>query len=400
MSRFPSGWERWQGVQAQKGDIIIYACNNGEAGHIAVYESDYVTYHQNYNGEFVERIDNVYYKDSRKRCCYYWGVIRPDFNKARVAIDTVTEGKTYCKVYNENMTVQGWATSDTNEFVQAYIDDKLALAAHLFTRYERDDIKQTNAGYTGNINIKDLPEGYHKLKVISFEENTNAMLASNEVGFYVINSQNIGNDFIGTIIFDTIGNEKCYVTDNNRNVELKRTSATPTNSEKWQFMYMGQGLYKIKNIDSGKFLHVTNGDDKNNVNVCTYDFHENDDSFLWYLMKYNGGYRFVSKKTSNRAMESFYNSNSDGQNLTIYEYTGTTNDAQTFIVEQVYTLGDVNKDGKITLADYTKILAHVKKTQLLTGEALKAADVNKDGKVTLADYTKVLAHVKKTALLF
>ena len=66
----------------------------------------------------------------------------------------------------------------------------------------------------------------------------------------------------------------------------------------------------------------------------------------------------------------------------------------------LYTIGDVNQDGKITLADYTKILAHVKKTQLLTGDALKAADVNRDGKVTLADYTKVLAHVKKTALLF
>ena len=61
--------------------------------------------------------------------------------------------------------------------------------------------------------------------------------------------------------------------------------------------------------------------------------------------------------------------------------------------------GDVNLDGKITLADYTKILAHVKKTQLLTGNALNAADVNNDGKVTLADYTKVLAHVKKTVIL-
>ena len=68
--------------------------------------------------------------------------------------------------------------------------------------------------------------------------------------------------------------------------------------------------------------------------------------------------------------------------------------------EEITLIGDVNEDGKITLADYTKILAHVKKTQLLTGDALKAADVNQDGKVTLADYTKVLAHVKKTALLF
>ena len=62
-------------------------------------------------------------------------------------------------------------------------------------------------------------------------------------------------------------------------------------------------------------------------------------------------------------------------------------------------LGDVNGDDKITLADCTKILAHVKKTKLLTEEEQNKADVNGDGKVTLADYTKVLAHVKKTKLL-
>ena len=62
-------------------------------------------------------------------------------------------------------------------------------------------------------------------------------------------------------------------------------------------------------------------------------------------------------------------------------------------------LGDVNKDEKITLADCTKILAHVKKTKLLTEEEQRRADVNQDGKVTLADYTKVLAHVKKTKIL-
>ncbi len=61
--------------------------------------------------------------------------------------------------------------------------------------------------------------------------------------------------------------------------------------------------------------------------------------------------------------------------------------------------GDVNGDEKITLADYTKILAQVKKTSELEGDALEAADVNGDGKVSLADYTKVLAHVKKTSML-
>ena len=62
-------------------------------------------------------------------------------------------------------------------------------------------------------------------------------------------------------------------------------------------------------------------------------------------------------------------------------------------------LGDVNGDDKVTLADYTLALSHIKKTKLLTGDSLARADVNGDGRVTLADCTLILAHVKKTKLL-
>ena len=60
----------------------------------------------------------------------------------------------------------------------------------------------------------------------------------------------------------------------------------------------------------------------------------------------------------------------------------------------VFQKGDVNGDGAVTLADCTKILKHVKKTQLLTGDELERAEINgKDG-VTLADYTKLLKYIK------
>lgn len=90
--------------------------------------------------------------------------------------------------------------------------------------------------------------------------------------------------------------------------------------------------------------------------------------------------------------------NALGEAVITAEVEGYTATCTVKVVD--YLLGDVNGDGKVTLADYAKILAHVKKTSLLTGDALKAADVNGDGKVTLADYAKVLAHVKKTALLW
>ena len=70
------------------------------------------------------------------------------------------------------------------------------------------------------------------------------------------------------------------------------------------------------------------------------------------------------------------------------------------VPETTYKKGDVNGDGKVTLIDYGLVLAHVKRTKLLTGEELQRADVNEDKKVTLIDYGLILAHVKRTKLLF
>lgn len=65
-----------------------------------------------------------------------------------------------------------------------------------------------------------------------------------------------------------------------------------------------------------------------------------------------------------------------------------------------YQKGDVNGDNKVTLIDYGLVLAHVKRTKLLTEEEFERADVSVDGKVTLIDYGLILAHVKRTKLLF
>lgn len=51
----PDGMTRIQGVQPQAGDVLVYTSTNG-VGHVAIYESDSVTYHQNYNDKaYVSR---------------------------------------------------------------------------------------------------------------------------------------------------------------------------------------------------------------------------------------------------------------------------------------------------------------------------------------------------------
>ena len=74
----PSGWTRIQGAQPQKGDILVYlGSSSNPYGHVAIYESDYVTYHQNYGGkQYVTKITNRAYNNMGLP---YWGVIRPGF---------------------------------------------------------------------------------------------------------------------------------------------------------------------------------------------------------------------------------------------------------------------------------------------------------------------------------
>lgn len=80
----PSGWQRLQGVQPQKGDILVYNPSaKNEAGHVAIYESDYSTWHQNYaDRQYVVNVTNVRYDQFDNS---YWGVIRPDFSSVTPA---------------------------------------------------------------------------------------------------------------------------------------------------------------------------------------------------------------------------------------------------------------------------------------------------------------------------
>lgn len=62
-NQLPAGWQRLQNAQPQKGDILVYS-GNGENpyGHVAIYESDYSTWHQNFASQRkVVHVTNIRY---------------------------------------------------------------------------------------------------------------------------------------------------------------------------------------------------------------------------------------------------------------------------------------------------------------------------------------------------
>ena len=79
----PSGWTRIAGAVPQKGDILVYgASDSNPYGHVAIYESERSTYHQNFNNvQKVVNVTNISYKGFSNP---YWGVIRPNWSTKMV----------------------------------------------------------------------------------------------------------------------------------------------------------------------------------------------------------------------------------------------------------------------------------------------------------------------------
>lgn len=81
INKLPDGFTRIQGAIPQRGDILVYSGTGTgiyKHGHVAIFESTYAHYHQNYaSNPTVQRVTGVAYNSFS--VTPYWGVIRPNF---------------------------------------------------------------------------------------------------------------------------------------------------------------------------------------------------------------------------------------------------------------------------------------------------------------------------------
>lgn len=81
-------------------------------------------------------------------------------------------------------------------------------------------------------------------------------------------------------------------------------------------------------------------------------------------------------------------------------YQVTVQTGENMLDVQLCLKGDITGDGKITVADVSRVYAHTKKSVSLTDYTFRIADVTGDGKITVADVSRIYAHTKKTASLW
>ena len=113
----PAGWKRLQNAQPQKGDILVYSGNDANKyGHVAIYESDYSTWHQNYAYQRkVVHVTNVRYNGFDNP---YWGVIRPDFSSPTPTPSYADIGT---NVYRYLIRTDGWKHIGTHYGSNNYV---------------------------------------------------------------------------------------------------------------------------------------------------------------------------------------------------------------------------------------------------------------------------------------
>ena len=116
-NQLPAGWKRLPNAQPQKGDILVYSGNAANPyGHVAIYESDKSTWHQNYAYQRkVVHVTNVRYNGFDNP---YWGVIRPDFSSATPTPSYADIGT---NVYRYLIRTDGWKHIGTHYGSNNYV---------------------------------------------------------------------------------------------------------------------------------------------------------------------------------------------------------------------------------------------------------------------------------------
>ena len=103
----PAGWTRVQGGKPQKGDILVYSGNSkNTAGHVAIYESDRSTYHQNFNDCRKVTHETIRYNGFTNA---YWGYIRPDWASLNRGNDPQGNVDVCTSQTAGELLLQGWA---------------------------------------------------------------------------------------------------------------------------------------------------------------------------------------------------------------------------------------------------------------------------------------------------
>ncbi len=329
----PYGWARVQGGQPQKGDILIYSgCSGNPYGHVGIYESDYVTYHQNINNCSYVVKSTSYYKGFSTP---YWGYIRPDFSSSSDPIPsssapTNVSVSTNKQFYAVGEAVTFYASSSNAEAYYLGVD-KRSDAADSFSR-----VFTSASGFNPSMSKSFSEPGYYSAYVTAVNNAGGTDSSTIYFTVYPDKYENLGDDFYAYIKSTKSANLNLSVS--NTNVQLCEKSDANDPAQIWHFVKTSaDNQYKIINGSNKYLLEVKDGKYENQSNAQVgYNSAQR-----FYIRKDGNYYNIVPafNKTMNLDIEN--GQDTAGNNIQLYQYNNTQ--AQKF---RIINREDVDKPQK------------------------------------------------------
>lgn len=362
----PSGWQRLQGAQPQPGDVLVYT--DGGFGHVAIYESDRLTYHQNFAYHpYVETITYAY----NGLTVSYWGVIRPNFGSGNNPVgdlNSATGGR-------GTVSIRGWAF-DSDDY-------NSQLNIHVYIGGPSGDSNAEGHGLTiANTSRPDVNDLYGCGNNHGFDDVIKtSKTGTQKVYVYAINVGGGQNVLIGEATVNITPDTQTIISDLN-----SVTGGTGTvRIRGWAFVIEDYSAQ----LDIHVYIGGPSGDSNAEFHGQTIANSSRPDVNDFYGCGNNHGFDDVIKisKTGTQKVYVYAINSGSGQNVLIGEATvNITQDNDKTI------LGDVDGDEEVSILDVTLIQRHLASMQTKTFNAT-AADVDKDGDVSILDVTMIQRHL-------
>lgn len=375
----PSGWQRIQGAAPQPGDILVYTGGEGGYGHVAIYESDRIHYHQNFydknkypNSNVVQCIGYMYNGLSNP----YWGVIRPDFNTNNKWYSSMTPWNIGDSVYGAFIKKDGWvALGSVNKSVELMSAASDASDIWHFVRQE------DNSYIIYNCQDNLVLDGYDDENVNLYE-----YYGGTCQQWYIYGRWN------GEYIFRHKGTDKVLCIPGNSNeygTKLKMSKYDNSFAQQFSiygFNHVGTSTLSVITGNSvmSTELNWTSASDATHYNIRiksgvpgnveTYrDFWNLKDTT--YSIVLPAGYYEIYIDSCNKFSYS-------GSNIVSFYITAPQS-------------GDIDGSGAVSVADAVLLQKYLLAFKDLNSDQLKLADINNDRRVNIFDLSLLKASLKQ-----
>ena len=308
----PSGWTRKKGGKPSKGDILVWAGGSGY-GHVAIYESDSSSYHQNSGGKVFKKTEKYSaikgYDNSP-----YWGCIHPNFKSE------TTNNKVTVNFNGNGGTVKGSSSLSINKGASIGTSIPSAIRKGYvfngwYTASNGGSKIETSTAISSNITA--YAHWYESLYIPTFYP------SNRQSGIFRI--KNVKSGKYLTAAKNENGSQIVQSSYSSSSSQLWRISSVIDEGEKYQY---------IVNCNGGKCLDMRDGSIELSTALQLYTYGGGANKRWSILGRGNGNYSIHSLATG-RAVDIRGASTDNGAVVQSYYYNAT--EAQLFKFEEMPT---------------------------------------------------------------